>query len=184
MHSTPGASGCTGALGSGWRTLSAIITPLEKVPRAVNASSAPAGAVAVKRARSAAVELRIWNDTRIVSGVAPRRLIVAGITLQAVTLAGGGVAGAAAMVPSNHIASTISTQLNTFVDRYENTTPAEAAARNRWFLGRKEQDSAGACSSAVERPAHNWLRVGSNPTRPNYFLSSADKYARSPVCGL
>jgi|HubBroStandDraft_4_1064222.scaffolds.fasta_scaffold30201_2 hypothetical protein len=25
----------------------------------------------------------------------------------------------------------------------------------------------GACSSAVERPAHNWLRVGSNPTRPN-----------------
>ena len=24
----------------------------------------------------------------------------------------------------------------------------------------------GACSSAVERPAHNWLRVGSNPTGP------------------
>ena len=41
------------------------------------------------------------------------------------------------------------------------------AARAGSALSRGQGLRTRACSSAVERPAHNWLRVGSNPTRPN-----------------
>ena len=40
------------------------------------------------------------------------------------------------------------------------------SARAGSALSRSQGFRTGACSSAVERPAHNWLRVGSNPTRP------------------
>ena len=39
-----------------------------------------------------------------------------------------------------------------------------ATAGSRGPGGRKSRP--GACSSAVERPAHNWLRAGSNPAGP------------------
>lgn len=95
MHSTPGPSGRTGALGSALTIRSAIVTPFANVPRTVKPMKAPAGAVAVKRATSAGVGVSIENETRMVSGTVPRRLIVSGITAQAVTRAGGAADAAA-----------------------------------------------------------------------------------------